>query len=196
MVAVRQFVEHEVLEDIMVTFWRHGYLATSIDDLAAATGLKRGSLYAAFGDKKAMFLRAYALYEATYEAPLLTTLSDGGLNTALNRFYSHVLTALADDAQPPGCLIAQIMSESTGRGDDIEAAAQATLNRSVAAFKALLVRAQQTGELAANADTEILAWSLASTNRSMAMIYRLTKDLNMARGIADAAMQKLPLQTP
>ena len=45
-------------------FWRDGFAATSLDDLSAATGMNRPSLYAAFGDKQALYVKAYASYRA------------------------------------------------------------------------------------------------------------------------------------
>jgi len=52
----RQFDEDETLDRIMQVFWKHGYSATSLDQIAASTGLNRPSLYAAFGSKKNMYL--------------------------------------------------------------------------------------------------------------------------------------------
>ena len=49
---VRQFDESEVLEKAMRAFWAHGFEATSLRDLVDCTGLNRGSIYAAFGDKR------------------------------------------------------------------------------------------------------------------------------------------------
>ncbi|MCI4003466.1 TetR/AcrR family transcriptional regulator [Dickeya dianthicola] len=54
----RKFNEAEVVERARDVFWNYGYAASSLDDLAAATGLNRPSLYAAFGDKHALYLRA------------------------------------------------------------------------------------------------------------------------------------------
>ncbi|HEY8573426.1 TetR/AcrR family transcriptional regulator [Phenylobacterium sp.] len=54
----RSFDEGQVLEKARGVFWNLGYAATSLDDLAAATGLNRPSLYAAFGDKHALYIRA------------------------------------------------------------------------------------------------------------------------------------------
>jgi len=54
----RKFDEAETLDRIMQVFWRHGYAATSLDQIAETTGLNRPSLYAAFGGKKEMFLKA------------------------------------------------------------------------------------------------------------------------------------------
>lgn len=54
----RSFDPDEVLDRARAVFWNLGYAATSLDDLAAATGLNRPSLYAAFGDKHALYLAA------------------------------------------------------------------------------------------------------------------------------------------
>ena len=54
----RSFDPEEVLDRARGVFWNLGYAATSLDDLAAATGLNRPSLYAAFGDKHALYLAA------------------------------------------------------------------------------------------------------------------------------------------
>ncbi|WEV68133.1 TetR/AcrR family transcriptional regulator [Bifidobacterium sp. ESL0769] len=57
MARPRSFDEHKVLEQCRKVFCTHGYDATSIDDLVGATGLKRGSLYQAFGSKRGVFLK-------------------------------------------------------------------------------------------------------------------------------------------
>lgn len=54
----RSFDPDEVLDRARAVFWNLGYAATSLDDLARATGLNRPSLYAAFGDKHALYLAA------------------------------------------------------------------------------------------------------------------------------------------
>lgn len=53
----REFNEAEVLESVRDVFWNNGYAATSLDELSAASRLNRPSLYAAFGDKHALYLR-------------------------------------------------------------------------------------------------------------------------------------------
>src|SRR5260370_38591611 len=58
----REFEEEEVVADALQAFWREGYGATSIPDLLEATDLERGSLYKAFGDKHALFERAFLAY--------------------------------------------------------------------------------------------------------------------------------------
>ena len=62
MARPREFDEEEVLDRALDVFWRRGYGATSVEDLTAATGLGRGSLYAAFGDKETLFLTCLRRY--------------------------------------------------------------------------------------------------------------------------------------
>ena len=71
MVGKRQFDEDVTIDRAVEVFWRQGYAATSIDDLVRATGLGRGSLYGAFGNKTEFFLRAIDQYRLTV-AELLT----------------------------------------------------------------------------------------------------------------------------
>jgi TetR/AcrR family transcriptional regulator, transcriptional repressor for nem operon len=61
----RQFDLRETLAKIMDVFWVKGFDGTSLNDLVAATGLRKGSLYAAYGDKRAMYLQALRLYDET-----------------------------------------------------------------------------------------------------------------------------------
>src|SRR5213080_3138627 len=58
----RSFDTDEVLERVRDTFWQYGYDGTSMDQLSAATGLHKPSLYGAFGDKKALYLAALESY--------------------------------------------------------------------------------------------------------------------------------------
>ena len=59
----REFDEQEVLLTIMQLFWEHGFDATGLSDIIKATGLGKASLYAAFGNKQSMYLKALAQYE-------------------------------------------------------------------------------------------------------------------------------------
>jgi len=58
----REFDEEQVVEEAMEVFWQRGYQATSVQDLVEATGLQRGSLYGAFGDKHGLFVAALDAY--------------------------------------------------------------------------------------------------------------------------------------
>jgi len=99
----REFDIDKALERAMELFWRQGYEGTSLSDLTRELGLSRTSLYAAFGSKEALFLKALDLYEvrAGYRAAALTA------RTA--RDYARALLEGAadlhgDKKNPAGCL--------------------------------------------------------------------------------------------
>ncbi len=65
MARPRQFDEQQVIESLMKVFWEKGYEASSMQDLVAASGLLKGSLYGAFGDKQTLYLMALRHYDRT-----------------------------------------------------------------------------------------------------------------------------------
>src|SRR4051812_41199008 len=73
----REFDENAVVQLAMELFWQRGYTATSIQDLVDALGIQRGSLYAAYGSKEALLLRALACYRES-TTPALTGLAGDG----------------------------------------------------------------------------------------------------------------------
>lgn len=64
MARQREFNEDKVLDALRDVFWEHGYEGTSYANIMSATGLQKGSLYAAFGDKRALYQKAIARYDA------------------------------------------------------------------------------------------------------------------------------------
>src|SRR5262245_53473813 len=77
MVGVRQFDEGEVVALALEVFWRKGLHDATMQDLAAATGVQRGSLYNAYGDKEAIFLRAFDQYTEQFLQTAADALAQG-----------------------------------------------------------------------------------------------------------------------
>ena len=109
------FDRHEVIEKIMNAFWEHGYEATSIQVLEAATGLKRQSLYNAFGNKDAMFQLASERYHHAVSAKLMALLDQDDPKAAVTGFFAAQLEVLVDADQPAGCVVAAGQQELANR---------------------------------------------------------------------------------
>jgi AcrR family transcriptional regulator len=93
-----------VLRKARDVFWRAGYQATSLDRLSDATGLKRPSLYGAFGDKRAMFLAALRAYRTASMARVGEILGEAAtLQEALAGVYATAIDTYLPGAR--GCLI-------------------------------------------------------------------------------------------
>jgi TetR/AcrR family transcriptional repressor of nem operon len=103
MARTREFDETAVLEKALDLFWRQGYEATSVRDLTAALGISSSSLYAAFGDKRAVYLQALAHYRVgELEAVREQLAGDEAALLVLRRFLSTVIEALLADTERGG----------------------------------------------------------------------------------------------
>jgi len=99
----RQYDPELALAKAAAAFWKHGYAATSLDDLAAATGMNRPSLYAAFGDKRDLYLKTLEYYREESRALAREVLADNPpLRVFLKRFYDKALELYLADG-PRGC---------------------------------------------------------------------------------------------
>src|ERR1700744_2984141 len=91
MVGVRQFDEQEVIALALDVFWRKGLNDATMQDLAAATGVQRGSLYNAYGDKEAIFLRAYDAYAAQFLDEAAKALAGDSAAERLRNFLDIII---------------------------------------------------------------------------------------------------------
>src|SRR5580658_5354243 len=102
----RSFDETGALEKATQVFWSKGYDGVTIDDLVAAMGVGRPSLYAVFGDKRTLFLRvlrAYAEKKGAGAAKAL--LSPQTLRASLAGFLRHAVESATEEGSAVGCLV-------------------------------------------------------------------------------------------
>ena len=191
MTGVRQFDEGAVLDRAMETFWRRGYEATSIDDLVAATGVKRGSLYNAFGDKEALFLASFERYRQRVLTPITDALDDPDALAGIEAMVETQLHIAADTDGPCGCLVLNTAMETAGRGDRLARRMREEMATVETRIYQTLLRAQGDGALAAGRDLRALARFLAANLRTLSMTHRVTGDLDVARDIAATALSVL-----
>ncbi|MDP3895899.1 MAG: TetR/AcrR family transcriptional regulator, partial [Mesorhizobium sp.] len=108
------------LKQAMLLFWRHGYEGTSISDLTAAIGVTPPSIYAAFGDKKHLFLEAVQHYLA---GPLTSVTIIEGATTAedaARELLESAAVGFTGADTPPGCLLASSAISGSAASDDIK----------------------------------------------------------------------------
>jgi len=184
MAGIKQFDEAAALKTIMEVFWRQGYEAASIDDLVAATGLKRGSLYNAFGSKERMFLLAFEGYVEAFEEELLTALDRGSLREGLTALFDRVLGNLEDGGTPPGCFIANHLSDVGRRDDKVTRALKARLEKTERRFYQRLLRAQAEGEIPPGIDLLAKARYLAGLFRMIPLTQQASGSLRAAADVA------------
>jgi len=166
----RAYDADQALDRALGTFWDQGFAATSLDELSAATGMNRPSLYGAFGDKQALYMAAFERYRAAAMAGLAQAMDDRALREGLARVYGAALSLyLSGDAGARGCfMIGTAATEAVGR-PPVRAALAAALADIDAAFAARFRRAVETGELPAGRDPARLARMAAAVLHSMAV---------------------------
>jgi TetR/AcrR family transcriptional regulator, transcriptional repressor for nem operon len=104
MVGTRQFDEQEVIAVALEVFWQKGLHDASMQDLATATGVQRGSLYNAYGDKEAIFLRAFDQYAGQFLEAARNALAQGDAAARLQKLFDMVIVNMTSGSPPRGCL--------------------------------------------------------------------------------------------
>jgi TetR/AcrR family transcriptional regulator, copper-responsive repressor len=155
-----QYDETAVIDAAMQVFWRHGYAAASINDLTAATGLSRSSIYQRFRDKEGLFQHALARYTERVlrrMGKVEGTTARGRVAALLRDFLPKEPTTAAA-ARPAGCMLARSCAEQA----DLPQQARAAVVQGVAGqhgiFVRLLEQGVEGGELPSATDVDTLAW--------------------------------------
>jgi len=188
----REFDADHVLERAMQAFWAKGYKATSLDDLCAATGLSRSSLYAAFGGKRALLHRSLERYEEQGAARISAALArPGPVRDAIAAFVNELIERIAEGPGRRGCFIGNCAAE-LARGDKVTAArVRRSLNRIEGLFRAALLRARARGELPRTADVDALARFLVSAIQGLRLVGKANPDRTALREIAAVMLRCL-----
>lgn len=111
----RSFDKTEALEKAMRVFWDNGFAGTSISDLTEALGINKPSLYAAFGNKEALFNAALAHYTQQYGSPVIKQLIEPAelpLAQRLENYLFAVVTHNTSNTLPKGCFVVKTYCES------------------------------------------------------------------------------------
>jgi TetR/AcrR family transcriptional repressor of nem operon len=137
----KTYNEAEVLDAAMRAFWSNGFQGTSMADLVAATGLNRGSLYAGFGNKRTIFLRALRHYDATYRTGYLDHLGrEHEPREAILAAFEAA--ARGDPKLPGGCLMVNTAMERAPHDTEIAAMVGACMAHVEAFFADSLSRCE------------------------------------------------------
>ena len=152
----REFDIDTALERAMELFWRQGYEGTSLADLTRELGVTRPSLYAAFGSKEALFLRALDRYEARagYRQAALAAPTAAAYARAL---LEGAADLHGDKRNPPGCLGVQGALACAPQSDSIRKELVRRRKVGESLILSRLKRAKAEGDLPPDADPADLA---------------------------------------
>jgi AcrR family transcriptional regulator len=186
------FDREAALVRAMHLFWRHGYEATSIADLTRAMGITPPSLYAAFGDKRRLFLEAVERYLGGAEAIGQRITDAASARDAARELLVSAAIGDTGDGTPPGCLLASSIVTSSGEAAAVRETL-ADIRRAIeAALRARIERDIDEGALPPNADAEILAGHVFAVVQGMSTLAKDGARRVKLLGIVDAVMAGWP----
>lgn len=170
----RAYDPGEALRAARDMFWVKGYSATSLDDIVDATGMNRPSLYAAFGDKEAIYLAALKM-----QGELLVTAVKGACELEIKTrafvdlFFERCIESYLAGAQGPrGCfLVGTALTESLMR-EDVGEVVRDAFGRCEDLLDQRFRLAKKAGELDKGADARALAMLMSSTMHELSMLAR------------------------
>lgn len=186
------FDREAALVSAMHLFWRHGYEATSVADLTRAMGITPPSLYAAFGDKRRLFLEAVHRYLGGLEAVERRIAAAPSARDAARDLLVAAARGDTGADTPPGCLLASSLVSSSPEADAVREAL-ADIRRGIeAALRTRIERDISAGLLPSGSDAEMLAGHVFAVVQGMSTLAKDGAGRTKLMGIADAAMAGWP----
>ena len=186
----RAYDPEAALDSVLEVFWRAGYAASSLDDICAATGMNRPSVYAAFGDKRALFLKAIERYREISRGHMRDSFGpDQPIRDKLRSAYTRALNLYYSGADTPlGCfMVGAVVNEAVG-DPEIRAAFAEGLKQFDRGFTEQISKAQARGEIDAGKDAEALGQLASSALYYLATRSRAGEDRAVLEKFVDSTI--------
>lgn len=189
----RAYDPDKALRNARDVFWERGFSATSLDDIGAATGMNRPSLYAAFGGKHALYMKAFDAYRQTSRRMIDVVLApDIPLSEGLHRFYTEALdTYVPKQGKARGCFMIATGVTEAAQDADVRKALGDALHDIEKALEARFTAAKKAGEISTGTNPRALAMMASAALYSMAIQSRTGAPRKALQAIADAAIETL-----
>lgn len=190
MVGVRQFDEREVIALALDVFWRKGLHDATMQDLAAATGVQRGSLYNAYGDKEAIFLRAFDQYAEEFLETAAAALAKGSAAERLRTFFDVIVANMTAGSPSRGCLTTRTALDAGISSEEVRKRVQGVLER----LEQIVSRAIGSAPGKATVDADRLARVVVTFTRGLAVMERAGYSRKQLRETAATFVDALVLR--
>ncbi|KAA2258712.1 TetR/AcrR family transcriptional regulator [Solihabitans fulvus] len=185
----KQFDPDVAVEQAMATFWRKGYASTTPQDLVAALGIGKGSLYNTFESKHALFERALRRYRDTAAAELVEMLGrPGPVKERLRAAMEAIVEFDLADPDRKGCFAVNTAAELAGVDPEATGLVARMFARTESALLAVIEEGQRSGELDPGRDAEAIASMLLAVVIGMRVLAKTADGPAQLRRTVDAAL--------
>ncbi|PYX12417.1 MAG: TetR family transcriptional regulator [Acidobacteria bacterium] len=189
----RSFDLNKALDRALHLFWRKGYEGTSLSDLTKTMGINRPSLYAAFGDKEALFRKALERYRGGPAAYTQEALNETTARAVVERLLRGAADLTTAPRNPGGCLTVQGALACSEAGDSIRQELTACRAAGEAAIRRRLEHAKSNGDLPADTDPADLARYVATIVYGIAVQAAGSARRGKLQRVIEMALRTLPL---
>jgi AcrR family transcriptional regulator len=188
----RSFDIDNALARALQVFWHKGYEGATLSDLTQIMGINRPSLYAAFGNKEALFRKALDRYADGPAAYVREALQEPTAFAVVERLLLGAVNLLTDPKTPPGCLMVQGALSCGEAADPIRQELAARRAAGEATLRQRLTRAMRDGDLPADANCADLARFVCVVLHGMAVQAAGGASRSQLRRVAETALRAWP----
>lgn len=186
------FNQDEALDKALNVFWSHGYEGASMSELTEALGINKPSIYAAFGNKEALFRKALVRYTTGPAAFVAEAMKEPTARQAVEKLLKHAAEFFSDESTPNGCMIVQ-GALTCGQSS---LAIQQELIAYRGNFEASLTKrfelAKAQGDLSSNVNAKQLAKFIATIHQGMSVQATSGATRKELMAIVEMAMKNWP----
>lgn len=175
----------------MQVFWRKGYEGASCEDLLSAMGLNSGSMYAAFGDKQALYDRAFDLYCDTVFCKGLEILDGPGTPLENVRALMRCMGDHMSSRDCKGCFVGNTLIEFGANNEGVAEMARCAMKRFQDAVEKKLKAARKLGELSSDLHPTDMAAFVINTAQGLNVMSKAGADEKTIRGVVKTALSLL-----
>lgn len=187
----RSFDRATALEKAILAFWEHGYEATSVSDLTRVMGIGAPSLYAAFGDKRALFEEVVVEYGRRYGSFGERALAEESTaRAAVERMLREAAREYTAPGRPHGCLVVHAATNCTSA--EVEESLRDRRNANISAFESRIKADIAVGKLPADTDAAALARHTGAMIQGMSQQARDGASREELEALAEIAMAIWP----
>ena len=166
----RAYQPEVALAKALDLFRKDGFAATSLDDLSAATGMNRPSLYGAFGDKRELYVKSFQRYRDDARAAMTEIFREEmPVRKRLQRIFAIALDIYLEGESPRGCFTVMTAASEAVADPDIRAIVLEGFVELDKAFASCFRTAKQKGEISAASDPFVLAQLASATLHTVAI---------------------------
>jgi AcrR family transcriptional regulator len=188
----REFNIDEALDRAMEVFWHKGYEGATLLDLTTAMRISRPSLYAAFGNKEALFRKALDRYAAGPASYVRVALAEPTAHAVAEQLLRAAIKTLTDPRNPRGCLSVQGALACGDASESVRRELAAHRAAGEAAIRRRFERAQAEGDLPPDSAPADLARYVATVIQGMAVQAASGAGRADLRGVAETALRVWP----